>query len=164
MLVLMLVALACTPVGANGQRVPGVERRDYWGEVRARYRSETLQQVEPLMEAWLSRWSRARDNDAALDAMVGDFAEHGVLVLNSVTFSGRDRIREALARRPVGAVDQGLSDFDVRGDMAFALGRSRLVGGAASESPTETLGYLVWVFVKEGSDWKIRSLILDVAS
>lgn len=160
---MMLVTLACTPVGGSGQRVPGVERTDYWGGVRARYRSETLEQVGPLMEAWLSRWDQARDDDAALDDMVRDFAENGVLVLNSVPFSGRDRIREALARRRGGAVAQGLSDFDVRGDMAFALARSRLVGGAASDSPTERLGYLVWVFVKEGSDWKIRSLVLDVA-
>ncbi|HKJ02754.1 MAG TPA: nuclear transport factor 2 family protein [Longimicrobiales bacterium] len=162
--VLVHAAVLGTPVRGEAQIRPGIERGDYWGEVRAKYRSETLQEVGPLMDAWLSDWSRGRGDAEAVDAMLEEFSENGVLILDGVTFSNVDDIRAALARRPAGGAEQSLSDFDVRGDMAFALARIRHTGVTTGQPVTGSLGLVVWVFVKEGSDWRIRSLVFDEGS
>ncbi|HSG09215.1 MAG TPA: nuclear transport factor 2 family protein [Longimicrobiales bacterium] len=161
---LVLALLVSAPVPGTAQIRPGIERRDYWGQVRAEYRSETLERIGPLMDAWLSNWLRGNEDASAVDAMVREFSEDGVLILGGITFSGRDGLREALSQERQTGVEQSLSDFDVRGDMAFALGRLRHNGGTDPALVDDPPELVIWLFVKEGSDWRIRSLVLDGGS
>jgi uncharacterized protein (TIGR02246 family) len=149
----LTVILLLLPLGASGQIRPGIERGDYWGDVRATYRSEALEQVGVVMDRWVAAWSRG---DA--EALTSAFAEDGVLVLGQVSHRGRARVRDALSEWRGKRLVQSLSDFDVRGEMAFATARYRLGGATGGEASTEAAAFLVWVFVKEDGEWRIRSL------
>ncbi|HSM61204.1 MAG TPA: nuclear transport factor 2 family protein [Longimicrobiales bacterium] len=155
----VLLGLILLPAAGEAQIRPGIERRDYWGEVRARYRGETLEEVGALMEAWIDAW-----NQDDVEGMLEAFAEDGVLVLDRTSFQGRDRIRAGLSGAPRPAIVQSLSDFDVRGDMAFATARHPLSGVGGGAGPDASTGLELWIFVKEEGDWRIRSLVVQSES
>ncbi len=146
-----------TPTRALAQIRPGIERGDYWGDVRAKYRGEVLEGVGKLMDAWVAAWNRWD-----VDAMVGPFTEDGVLILSGVSLRGAESMRAMLAERTGPEIVQSLSDFDVRGDMAFATARLRVASDADGGSPAA--GFAVWTFLKEGGGWRIRSLLVDLGS
>jgi len=156
---LLPLTVALCPEGVQAQLRPGIERGDYWGEIRARYRSEVLEGVGATMESWLDAWN-ADDADAVLDT----FAESGVLILGMNPYTGQDSIRAAFTALLLraGPIQFGLRDFDVSGDMAFATTHFRYVENARDSGSKEVSGHLVWILIKHDSSWKIRSQIFPM--
>ena len=144
------------PAQAQGQHRPGIERGDYWGEVRALYRSEVLAEVGEVMEQWLEAW-----NNDDVEAVQSTFAEDGVLILGETMATGREQVGETLAAAlpPAGPLQYGLQDFDVSGDMAFATTLFRYAVNLETGERKEVSGHLVWILVKHTGAWQIRSQV-----
>ena len=141
---------------AAAQHRPGIERGDYWGEVRALYRSEVLAEVGQVMEEWLEAW-----NNDDVEAVQNTFAEDGVLILGETMATGREQVGETLAAAlpPAGPLQYGLQDFDVSGDMAFATTLFRYAVNLQTGERKEVTGHLVWILVKHTGAWQIRSQV-----
>lgn len=153
---LAATALLLSSAPLEGQLRPGIERGDYWGEVRARYRSEVLVDVGAVMEAWLEGWN---NND--VDVVMESLADDAVLILDSNAVSGEDNLRAALARAlpTLGPIQTGLQDFDVSGDMAFATTTFRYMANPGRPGQRQVSGHLVWVLVKHTGAWRIRTQV-----
>ena len=153
---LALVLILSTAEPGVSQIRPGIERGDYWGDVRARYRSEVLQEVGKLMEEWLTAWN---EDDGG--SIVETFVEDAVLMLDDAPAAGLGPIGEALGAKlsTAGPIEYSLTDFDVRGEMAFATTRFRYAENPGRSGSSEASGNLIWIFVKQGSSWKIRSQV-----
>jgi uncharacterized protein (TIGR02246 family) len=160
-LILLVAAPMLTgPGSASAQIRPGIERGDYWGEVRARYRNEVLEDVGDTMERWLSAWN---NDDAA--AIAETFAEDGLLILDNTRSGGSEAIQAAFEGTlpAVGAIEYGLVDFDVRGEMAFATTRFQYSRNGGDNGRSEVTGHLVWIMVKHDDGWRIRSQIFQTS-
>ena len=156
---LFFTALAVVkPVTALAQIRPGIERGDYWGEVRAQYRNQVLQEVGGVMESWLEAWN---NDDAA--AIITTFSEDGVLILDGERSAGEGAVQATLGSTlpEVGAIEYSLIDFDVRGEMAFATSRYQYARNTNENGRSDVAGHLVWILVKHDGGWKIRSLIFQ---
>jgi uncharacterized protein (TIGR02246 family) len=155
---LLSLASALCPEFLQGQHRPGIERGDYWGEVRARYRSEVLAEVGELMDAWLAAW-----NTDALENLAGTYSEDATMVLDAEMETGRESIEALMARTLplVGPIEYGLRDFDVSGDMAFATTNFRYAENPGQSGATEARGHLIWILVKHTGSWQIRSQIFQ---
>lgn len=154
-LLALALGLSTAEPGASQVR-PGIERGDYWGDVRARYRSEVLGEVGGLMEEWLTAWN---EDDVA--SIIETFMEDAVLMLDDARMAGLESIGEALSAKlsTVGPIEYSLTDFDVRGEMAFATTRFRYAENPGRPGSSEASGHLIWILVKQGSSWKIRSQV-----
>jgi ketosteroid isomerase-like protein len=130
---------------------PGIERGDYWGDVRARYRSEVLTDVGVVMEDWLNAW-----NNDDLEGASSVYTEDAALLIDEEMVRGEERVRVALggALRRLGSIRTGLQDFDVSGDMAFATTTFRYQEGGGQVS-----GHMIWVLVRQSGSWRIRSQV-----
>lgn len=154
----MSAALALSPPPeAAAQIRPGIERNDYWGAVRARYRNEVLQSVGVVMDAWLEAW-----NNDDVDGIAELLSEEAVVIVGGARRSDTDAIRSAFSETLVaaGAIETSLMDFDVRGEMAFATTAFDYVmqGGNGT---SEVSGHLIWIMVRHDERWLIRSLVFQ---
>jgi uncharacterized protein (TIGR02246 family) len=160
LLVLLLLpfSLLMKPMTAAAQIRPGIERGDYWGEVRAQYRNQVLQEVGGLMESWLAAW-----NNDDPEAIIETFAEDGVLILDGARIVGEEAIQTRFegALPEIGAIEHSLIDFDVRGEMAFATSRFQYRHSDGEGARSEVTGHLVWILVKHDEGWKVRSQIFQ---
>lgn len=140
-----------TPLEA--QIRPGIERGDYWGDVRARYRSEVLAEVGVVMEAWLDAWNND-DVNGALEI----YSEDAALLINDEMVRG-EGVRVALENTlpRLGPIQTGLQDFGVSADMAFATTTFRYREGSGAGG--QVSGLIVWVLVKHTGDWRIRAQV-----
>jgi uncharacterized protein (TIGR02246 family) len=156
---LVTTLVLAAPVSA--QLRPGIERGDYWGEVRARYRSEVLADVGLLIEAWLEAW-----NNKDYEGLLETYSEDAQFLVDTETFKGTERLRDmfpvVLAR--LGPINTGLQDFDVSSDLAFATMTYQYVENEGTRDRRQVSGLLVWVLVKHTGEWKIRSQIFRPSS
>lgn len=159
-ILLLPLALALCPGHARGQLRPGIERGDYWGAIRARYRSEVLEGVGQTLDLWVEAW-----NGDDVDGLVALYAEGGALLFRAGAHMGPEGIRSALMGilGDAGPIQIGLQDFDVSGDLAFATTTYRYPGQAGRPEGTPASGYLVWIMRKEDGSWRIRSQVFQEA-
>ena len=145
-------ALFASP--AESQLRPGIERGDYWGDVRARFRNEALEDVGVVLERWQSAWN---DDDA--EALLAEYDEDAILVVTDHPLRSVEEFRpalEALIGR-VGPIQIGLQDFEVGGELAIATMAYRYDDRAEGGRRRQVGGYFVVALVKHSGSWKIRS-------
>ena len=157
-LLLLPLTLALFSSHARGQLRPGIERGDYWGEIRARYRSEVLEGVGQTMESWLEAW-----NGDDVTGLMETYAQDGVLILGADAYAEPESMRAAATRLllQAGPIEFGLEDFGVSGDMAFATTRFRYAENPGRPGSAEVSGRLLWIMMKEEGNWRIRSQIFQ---
>ncbi len=155
-LVLQLaLALVVMPHGLMAQYPGGAI--DGTNRVRARFLSETLQEVSKLF----GRYKDALQDDA-VDEAIKFFEDEGFYAgVHGESIQGKDDIARHLRTR-VG-VTRGYRtttvDFVASGAMAYLYGRfSRLVTDIGTIEVPER-GSFVALFYRAGRDWRIRSYV-----
>lgn len=153
-LVLSITGSGLFASSVESQLRPGIDRGDYWGDVRARFRNEALEDVGDVLERWQSAWN----NDDA-EALLAEYAEDAIVVITDHPLRSVEEFRpalEALIGR-MGPIQMGLQDFEVGGDLAIATMAYRYDDRAEGGRRRQVGGYLVVALLKRSGSWKIRS-------
>jgi uncharacterized protein (TIGR02246 family) len=126
------------------------------GRSRMAFLRRAFTTASAVLATWRESWRRD-DVEGAVEA----FAEEGLLILpGEETRIGRAVIRSRLSDLlpAIGALHGTILDFDASGGMSYAYGRyfcqcRRDQGG-------DVLGHYLSVLSSEGSQWRIRALVL----
>lgn len=147
-----LVALAMTSVPLAAQHIPGVSRVRYWDSERARYRAESLEEVQVVMGEWQRKWSADEP-----DELADYYVDEARLMLTLDAVEGKKDIEEFFEELlpTVGGMSFALTEFEVDGNMAYLLGG--FVYTESDGSATRHAGQFMAFLLKDGGDWRIRS-------
>jgi len=137
------------PTMLDAQLVPGQGREGYWEAERARLRSERLQELTPVMEAW-----RDAFNDHAPERAAPLYARDAVLTIGGEIHRGADAIATALQRwmPALDRLELGLNDFMTGGQLVVVLESAVVGSGNAQRTAT-----LMTTFIGTDDGWLIRA-------
>lgn len=161
----LVVSMAIGVAPGVAQIIPGGHPREEQQRITQRqmeYRSSVLRELNDLLADWKAAW--AKDDVEALGRF---YTPDAVLIppVEGTTARSREEIerfyRETLPE--AGEIWSDLSDFDVGGSMAYALGSYSFPSGPLQGSrPSGVVkGTFLAVFRREGGHWRIRSQVFE---
>lgn len=156
------IAVALVALGGESlfaQVIPGGHPREAQRELvqrRIEYRGTVLNEASQLLERWREAWNREQSSRLA-----GMYTEDATLVppRSRQPARGRQEIEGYFQRALNGAgeIRVSFSDFDVGGNLAFAMGSFDYTASRSSDLPVRVQGSFVMVFRQDGNTWRIRS-------
>lgn len=156
------IAAALVAMGAEclfAQVIPGGHPRDAQRELlqrRIEYRGAVLREASQLLETWQEAW-----NGEQSERLAGLYTVDATLVppRSRQPARGHQEIEGYFQRALKGAGDitVSFSDFDVGGNLAFAMGTFDYTASRSSDLPPRVQGSFVMVFRRDDRAWRIRS-------